>query len=118
MGKLAGEEWKRIIAILREEKSLEEIDIKTLEIYCVSYENWRNAEEDIQKNGTTFKTDSGYEQIRPAVNVSSTSLKNMQAAAKELGLTTASRARIQKNKGEGNKNKQFIDDEIDDMIAK
>lgn len=113
---LAKVEWKRVIKVIDYETVTEQ-DLKTLEVYCTSYAKWRHAEDIIQNKGLTFSTPNGYIQQRPEVSIATQSLKDMQSAAKELGLTSASRARIARNKGEAGDNGD-IDEEMDDMIAK
>lgn len=114
---LAKDEWRRVIHLL-DHSTFTEQDLKTLEIYCQSYAKWREAESIIQKEGLTFSTESGYIQQRPEVSIATSSLKDMQSTAKELGLTSASRIRIKKNAGETGGNSNDVDEEIDDMIAK
>lgn len=118
LSELAKEEWRRVIKII-DFSTFTEQDLKTLEIYCQSYSKWRNSESILQENGLTFETPNGYIQVRPEVAIATQSLKDMQSAAKELGLTSAARIRMKKNAGEtGGGQDDDIDKEIDDMIAK
>lgn len=118
LDELAKEEWRRVIKII-DYNTITEQDLKTLEVYCTSYAKWRKSEDVLQEFGLTFETPNGYVQQRPEVSIATQSLKDMQAAAKELGLTTASRARIARNAGEPSSNSnQTVDHELDNMISK
>lgn len=115
---LAKVEWKRVIKIL-DYTTFTEQDLKTLEVYCQSYAKWRKAEQTINNTGLTFKTPNGYVQQIPEVSIATSSQKDMQSAAKELGLTSAARIRMKKNAGDSsNDNSDDIDEEVDYMIAK
>ena len=69
----------------------------------------------LDSKGFTFETPNGYIQQRPEVAIANKAQERMLAAAKELGLTPASRSRM-------NKQKMVLidenyDDELEDMIA-
>lgn len=94
----AKKEWKRILKLLDEEKKeFTEKDLKALEGYCVSYSKWKKCEQIIDEKGFTFATPNGYEQQRPEVSIGNKSQQEMRSWMKELGLTEASRARMNKN---------------------
>lgn len=120
LDELGKEEWRRIVKVLDFETFTEQ-DLKTLEIYCMSYSRWRRAEDLLLEEGMTFQTDSGYVQVRPEVSIANSSLKNVQSAAKELGLTSASRIKMNRDsttkKDEGGEDDD-IDKDLDNMISK
>lgn len=116
MNDQAKKEWCRVIKlIIEEEKELEEKDFKTLETYCVNYAKWLKCEEILDKKGLTFETPNGYVQQRPEVSIGNKAQERLLAAAKELGLTPAARARMNRNKIY-EKEEEF-DTELEDMIS-
>ncbi len=99
MDKYAKSEWKRVLPLLQgEDRDFTEKDLKALEGYCSSYSRWKKCEEILNEKGYTFTTPNGYEQQRPEVSISNKSQQEMRSWMKELGLTEASRARMNKNK--------------------
>lgn len=109
-------EWNRVSKILlSENKDFTSKDLKALEAYCVNYSHWKKAEEIVMEKGFTFETPNGYIQQRPEVSIANKAQDKMLAMAKELGLTTASRARI--NKGIPVKMEEDLDTELDGMIS-
>ncbi|MEG1186063.1 MAG: phage terminase small subunit P27 family [Eubacterium sp.] len=112
----AKKEWRRVMKLIIEEnKELEDKDAKTLETYCVNYAKWLKCEKIMDVDGLTFETPNGYIQQRPEVSIGNKAQERMLAAAKELGLTPASRSRM-------NKQKAVIidadfDEELEDMIS-
>ncbi|OFV69407.1 phage terminase small subunit P27 family [Acetobacterium wieringae] len=116
MNDQAKKEWRRVIKlIIEEEKELEEKDFKTLETYCVNYAKWLKCEEILDHQGLTFETPNGYVQQRPEVSIGNKAQERLLAAAKELGLTPAARARMNRNKIY-EKEEEF-DTELEDMIS-
>lgn len=94
----AKKEWKRILKLLEaEKKEFTEKDLKALEGYVVSYSKWKKCEQIIDDKGFTFTTPNGYEQQRPEVSIANKAQQEMRSWMKELGLTEASRARMNKN---------------------
>lgn len=94
----AKKEWKRILKLLEEEKKdFTKKDLKALEGYTVSYSRWKKCENIIDEKGFTFVTPNGYEQQRPEVSIANKAQQEMRSWMKELGLTEASRARMNKN---------------------
>lgn len=112
----AKKEWRRVVKLIIEEnKEIEDKDLKTLETYCVNYAKWQKCEALLDSEGFIFETPNGYIQQRPEVAIANKAQERMLAAAKELGLTPASRSRM-------NKQKMVLidenyDDELEDMIA-
>lgn len=99
LDKYAKAEWKRILPLLQiEGREFEEKDLKALEGYCNCYAKWKKCEEILELKGYTFTTPNGYEQQRPEVSISNKAQQELRSWMKELGLTEASRARMNKNK--------------------
>ena len=94
----AKKEWKRILKLLEEEKKdFTQKDLKALEGYCVNYSKWKKCEQIINDKGFTFETPNGYEQQRPEISIANKAQQEYRSWMKELGLTEASRARMNKN---------------------
>ena len=71
-----------------------EVDMAAFAAYCQSYARWKEAQEHITSEGSTFETDKGYQQQTPWVGIANTNQKLMLQAASEFGLTPSSRSRI------------------------
>lgn len=99
MDKEAKKEFRRVLKLLQEEhKDFTEKDTKALEGYAISYSKWKQAEQILDEKGFTFETPNGYEQQRPEVSIANKAQQEMRSWMKELGLTEAARARMNKNK--------------------
>jgi P27 family predicted phage terminase small subunit len=94
----AKKEWRRIIKLLdSEKKEFTEKDLKALEGYSVNYSRWKRCETIIFEKGfSTTVNNEGYEQQRPEVSIGNKAQIEMRNWMKELGLTEASRARMNK----------------------
>lgn len=116
LDEIAQEEWKRVEKILREEdKDFTPKDIKALEGYCSNYSKWKRCEIYLLKYGLTFEVNNeGYEQQRPEVGIANKAQQEYRSWAKELGLTPASRAKMNKVPT----GKEIYDEEMEGMISK
>lgn len=73
---------------------LTEVDMAAFAAYCQSYARWKEAQEHIDAEGSTFETEKGYQQQTPWVGIANTNQKLMLQAAAEFGLTPSARTRI------------------------
>ncbi len=87
-------EWNRLAENLGQLGVLTNVDMAAFAAYCQSYARWKEAQEHIDKDGSTFETDKGYQQQTPWVGIANTNQKLMLQAASEFGLTPSSRSRI------------------------
>ena len=62
-------EWERLCVKLSEMGVLTEIDMAAFAAYCQSYARWKEAQEHIDSEGSTFETDKGYQQQTPWVGI-------------------------------------------------
>lgn len=85
--------WEKIAPWLVSSKILSDSDIPNLEAYCAAYARWRQAEEDIAKNGIVVMGMNS-DIKNPACTVANESLKQMTTFGSALGLDPASRARL------------------------
>ena len=105
----AKREWARIIRVYKACNVLTRLDRAELASYCSSYALWIWAEEEIRKHGPTFTTPNGYQQQTPAVGICNRAKAEMRKSAGELGLTPASRPRLQvETAGPGDSLDQYL----------
>ena len=76
------------------------IDLDVFSAYCANHARWREAEDFLKKNGLTFQVfdDEGeikFVQQWPEVNIAQKCLVMLVKLGGELGLSPASRTRIQ-----------------------
>ena len=90
----AKKEWSRLAKHMESIGILTEVDMSAFAGYCQAYSRWKEAEEFISANGSTFTTPSGYVQQIPQVSIAQTYMKAMERFAEQFGLTPASRSRI------------------------
>jgi len=71
---------------------------------------------DIRENGTTFRTEKGYEGPRPSVGVMNKMIKQMTALSARFGMTPSDRSRI--NVAEREEKSPFAEflDETEQMV--
>ncbi len=87
-------EWNRLAEIMDQMGVLTEVDRAAFAAYCQSYARWKEAQEHITSDGSTFETERGYQQQTPWVGIANTNQKLMLQAAAEFGLTPSARSRI------------------------
>ena len=87
--------WGELSLRLHSLGLLTEIDLDVFAAYCVSWSNWRAAEECIQKYGATTKAQSGYEQVSPHVTRAKNHLAEVIKLSNLLGFNPSARTRIE-----------------------
>lgn len=90
----AKKEWERLADLMNQMGVLTEVDMAAFAAYCQSYARWKEAQEHITPEGSTFETDKGYQQQTPWVGIAKTNQKLMLQATSEFGLTPSSGSRI------------------------
>jgi P27 family predicted phage terminase small subunit len=91
----AREEWHRLAATLHRMGILTTVDRAALAAYCQAWGRWVEAEEKLQGSPTLLKSPSGYVQQNPWLSIANKQLEIMGRYMAELGLTPASRSRVQ-----------------------
>jgi P27 family predicted phage terminase small subunit len=91
----AKREWRRVAPELERLGLLTGIDMAALAAYCQSYSEWKRYTAVIEKEGSTFTTDTGQIRARPEVAMGRKALADVRAWAIEFGLTPSARARMQ-----------------------
>ncbi len=61
----AKKEWERLADLMNQIGVLTEVDMAAFAAYCQSYARWKEAQEHIDSEGSTFETDKGYQQQTP-----------------------------------------------------
>lgn len=88
--------WKRIADELRSVQMLHQLDLNTLELYAITYANWRKMVEEVKRVGytKTFRGEGGeekYSQVTPEATLASKYLTQLNQLSKVLGIGPAHR---------------------------
>lgn len=111
-------EWHRIVPLLRETDLYKESDRTALEVFCVTYAEWRRAVAYLRRNGRTVITPKGYVQQRPEVGIASQTAKLVKDFCAEFGLTPSSRSRVKAGKAKKKgKHATFFGDDENESVA-
>lgn len=85
--------WKSIVPELLKRKILKVTDLHNIEMFCIAYNNLREAQLEVALNGVTIETAMG--RIKnPAVTVVNEASKQLASFGAMLGLDPASRNRL------------------------
>ena len=79
----AKKEWERLADLMNQMGVLTEVDMAAFAAYFQSYARWKEAQEHITSEGSTFETDKGYQQQTPWVGIANTNQKLMLQAIRE-----------------------------------
>ena len=90
----AWNKWSNIAPTLATHGLLTECDLDTLAVYCTTWVRWREAEEALDREGSTTTAQSGYQQVSPYYTIASKSLTELRSLADHLGLNPSARTRI------------------------
>lgn len=112
-------EWKRMVKLLeKENKDFTPKDIKALEGYCANYSKWKKCEQVLLDKGfSMIINEEGYEQQRPEVAIANKAQQEMRSWMKELGITPAARARMNKNINDGSDIKTAEEIEMEELMS-
>lgn len=92
-GAIAIAAWQQVTPWLVEAKILTVTDLHNLEAFCMAYQRWREAQDDITKNGIIVM--GAKQEIKnPACTVANETLRQMATFGSALGLDPAARARL------------------------
>ena len=92
-GPIAVAAWEQVTPWLVEAKILTVTDLHNLEAFCMAYQRWREAQDDITKNGIIVM--GAKQEIKnPACTVANETLRQMATFGSALGLDPAARARL------------------------
>ncbi|WP_131669527.1 phage terminase small subunit P27 family [Psychrobacter pygoscelis] len=93
LGELATTMWETVIPELLDAKILTVPDLHNVESFCMAYQRWRQAEEEIDRVGITIETEKSTIK-NPAVTVANEAKKQMVQFGSLLGLDPSSRSRL------------------------
>ncbi len=103
MGELATTMWETLVPELLKQKILRITDLHNVEAFCMAYQRWREAEEEITFKGITVTGAMGGPIKNPALTASNEARRQMVQFGSLLGLDPSSRARLT---GAGQKKKE------------
>jgi P27 family predicted phage terminase small subunit len=92
--KEARTEWHRVARRLHVVGVLTYVDRGILAAYCQAYGRWVEAEQQVARGGALVVTPNGHEQQSPWLGIANRAQEQMVRAARELGMTPASRSAI------------------------
>ena len=88
-------QWKHVVREMTAMGTAARVDNALLEKYCVTYSRWRHAEAEVAKQGAVVKSPNGYPIQNPYLAIANTASKQLDQMGDRLGLSPASRSRIQ-----------------------
>ena len=95
--------WRTIVKELLSRKILKITDLHNIEMFCIAYNNLREAQQEVVLNGVTIETAMGRSK-NPAITVVNEASKQMAQFGAMLGLDPASRQRLTGGGGKPKKN--------------
>ena len=90
----AKEEWYRLAEVMNKMGILSDVDQSAFAVYCQTWARWKEAQEHIDREGSTFETDSGQIKRNPWVAIANEWQAKLLSVCGEFGLTPSSRSRI------------------------
>ena len=97
-------QWEVVAPQLHQMGVLTMIDATLLDMYCVAYGNWCEAQEKIRKFGPLTKSPSGHLQQSPYMQIANKAFEQMRAMLPEFGMTPSSRSGLKTGETNNNKN--------------
>jgi P27 family predicted phage terminase small subunit len=95
LGKVAREEWRRVIPDLHAKGLLTVVDRGAITMYCQDWARWVQYEKFIDEMGATYVTENGYPVQRPEVALAQKYQAAAAARANSFGFNPAARTRIE-----------------------
>lgn len=98
-GPIAASIWRQAAPWLVQSKILTDTDLHNLEVFAMAYQRWREAQEDITKNGIVVM--GAKQEIKnPACTVANEAARQISTFGAALGLDPAARARLKPGEDE------------------
>lgn len=92
-GPVAASIWRQVAPWLVQSKILTDTDLHNLELFAMAYQRWREAEDDVTRNGIVVM--GAKQEIKnPACTVANESARRISTFGAALGLDPAARARL------------------------
>lgn len=106
LGEIAASIWRQVAPWLVQSKILTDTDLHNLELFAMAYQRWREAEDDVTRNGIVVM--GAKQEIKnPACTVANESARRISTFGAALGLDPATRARL-KPGGETEETNPFL----------
>ena len=90
----AAQMWRMVAPELLRENVVAITDLHNVEAFCVAYDNWRMAQESVQKNGIVVEGAQGGPIKNPALTAANETMRQLVTFGSMLGLDPASRTRL------------------------
>ena len=104
----ASAQWELVAPQLHSMGVLTRIDSTALEMYCVAFGNWRDAQAKIQQFGPLIKSEkTGFFTQSPYMQIANKAFEQMRAMISEFGMTPSSRSRLIADKGMADTGNRF-----------
>lgn len=87
-------EWRRVVRKLAAIGLVTTLDRSVLAVYCLAWATIADCQAKIKQFGSILKSPSGFPVLSPYVPQLNQAVKQLMAAAAELGMTPSSRSRI------------------------
>ena len=87
-------EWTEKAEELRAREALTTVCLSSLAVYCDAYAAYRELTAFVRENGSTYRSQKGWEAPRPEVSLQTQKAKLMMGFGKEFGFTPSSQSRI------------------------
>lgn len=100
--------WNLSVEELCKQNLLCITDLSVLERWCVAYEFWRRAVDEINRDGLTLKTEKGSVIKNPAVTAKKEQESEMTTTGSLLGFDPTSRQRLTGKAGQQKTNNPFL----------
>jgi P27 family predicted phage terminase small subunit len=94
LSKPAQNEWRRAAAELYPVGLLTKVSIPALEMYCMEYAVWFEAQENLQKHGFLMKSPTGFPMQSPYLAIMNRAMVESRKWMQEFGATPSSQARV------------------------
>ena len=94
LSKIAAQKWRSIMPILSQLGTLAESDLTLVEMFCVAYGRWREAEKEVEARGGMVLTVKGGSYESPWISLSKRFIEIAIKLTQELGLSPTARAKI------------------------
>lgn len=106
LGPIAASIWRQVAPWLVQARILTDTDLHNLELFAMAYQRWREAEDDVTRNGIVVM--GAKQEIKnPACTVANESARRISTFGAALGLDPAARARL-KPGGEAEEDNPFL----------
>lgn len=94
MGKIAKEKFDEIVEYLKANNKFDKIDVTLIEVFARAYETYLKYYVITAREGAVLESDKGNKYLHPANMVMQQSFNTMKILAKELGIGSLSRAKL------------------------